>query len=47
MFSIWDQGGCDRDVNSNCPEEDIARTIACGTGIDCTNFSGEGTGRKR
>lgn len=48
VFSIWDQGGCDRDHDSNaCSGKQVARTVACGTGIECTDFGGEGTGRKR
>lgn len=31
----------------NCPEAQVANFTACGTGIDCTTFSGEGTGSKR
>ena len=46
LFSIWDQGGCDQDVNSNCPADQLAQTTQCGTGIQCTGFGGEGTGRK-
>lgn len=46
VFSIWDQGGCDQDVNSNCPADQLAQTTQCGTGIQCTGFGGEGTGRK-
>ena len=47
LFSIWDQGGCNRDKDPNCPAAQTAQTIACGTGIRCTDFGGEGTGRKR
>jgi hypothetical protein len=47
LFSIWDQGGCDQDTNPNCPASQVAKTVACGTGIKCTDFGGEGTGRKR
>ena len=46
LFSIWDQGGCDQDVDPNCPAEQVARTVACGSGIKCEDFGGEGTGRK-
>mmetsp|Transcript_26429 Transcript_26429/g.30436 ORF Transcript_26429/g.30436 Transcript_26429/m.30436 type:complete len:264 (-) Transcript_26429:352-1143(-) len=46
LFSLWDQGGCDQDVDPNCNEENLATTIACGTGVTCTGFGGEGTGRK-
>jgi hypothetical protein len=46
IFSIWDQGDCDQDVNNNCNPDDIARTIACGEGVTCSDFGGEGTGRK-
>jgi len=45
IFSLWDQGGCDQDVG-NCNPEDLAKTTACGTGVTCTGFGGEGTGRK-
>jgi hypothetical protein len=46
IFSLWDQGGCDQDVDPNCNNDDIATTIACGNGVTCTDFGGEGTGRK-
>ena len=46
MFSIWDQGGCDTDTDPNCKKEDLARTVLCGSGAKCTDFGGEGTGRK-
>lgn len=46
LFSLWDQGGCDTDVDPNCNEEDMAKTIACGDGVTCSDFGGEGTGRK-
>jgi len=45
IFSLWDQGGCDQD-KSDCDTDDIAKTIACGEGVTCTDFGGEGTGRK-
>jgi hypothetical protein len=47
LFSIWDQGGCDQDTTPNYPASQVATTVACGTGIKCTDFGGEGTGRKR
>jgi len=46
LFSIWDQGGCDQDVDPNCDDNDMAKTIACGTGVTCQGFNGEGTGRQ-
>jgi len=46
LFSLWDQGGCDQDVDPECNDEDKAKTVACGTGVDCPEFGGEGTGRK-
>lgn len=47
VFSIWDQGGCDRVKNPDCPQGQIAKTIACGTGIKCEGHGKEeGTGRK-
>ena len=46
LFSIWDQGGCDRDTEPNCPQTQVAKTIACGSGVKCEDFGGEGTGRK-
>jgi hypothetical protein len=45
IFSLWDQGSCDQDVG-NCDPDDLAQTTACGTGVTCTGFGGEGTGRK-
>jgi hypothetical protein len=33
LFSIWDQGGCDKERNRNCPANQVAKTVACGTGI--------------
>eukprot|EP00591_Stephanopyxis_turris_P000556 CAMPEP_0195507622 /NCGR_PEP_ID=MMETSP0794_2-20130614/1032_1 /TAXON_ID=515487 /ORGANISM="Stephanopyxis turris, Strain CCMP 815" /LENGTH=446 /DNA_ID=CAMNT_0040634367 /DNA_START=117 /DNA_END=1454 /DNA_ORIENTATION=- len=45
LFSLWDQGGCDQDV-SNCDPDDLAQTVACGTGVTCKGFGGEGTGRQ-
>lgn len=45
LFSIWDQG-CDRDLNSQCDPSAVAATLVCGTGVTCTDFGGEGTGRK-
>lgn len=45
IFSIWDQGDCDQD-QGGCDPDDIAQTIACGTNVICTDFGGEGTGRK-
>jgi hypothetical protein len=47
LFSIWDQGGCDQDHDTSCPDDQVAKSVACGTGIYCTDFGGEGTGRKR
>jgi len=46
IFSLWDQGGCDQDVNPNCNKDDVAKTVACGDGVTCSDFGGEGTGRK-
>jgi len=46
LFSLWDQGGCDQDVDPNCNADNIAKTVACGRGVFCTGFGGEGTGRK-
>ena len=46
IFSLWDQGGCDTDVNPNCNPNDLAQTIACGKGVTCKGFGGEGTGRQ-
>uniref|UniRef100_A0A7S1FM33 DUF3472 domain-containing protein n=1 Tax=Corethron hystrix TaxID=216773 RepID=A0A7S1FM33_9STRA len=46
IFSLWDQGGCNQDVDPNCNEDDLAKTIACGTGVTCRGFGGEGTGRQ-
>ena len=43
IFSIWDT--CDTEHNS-CDADDLATTVACGTGVTCTGFGGEGTGRK-
>ena len=43
IFSIWDT--CDTEHNT-CAEDDLASTVACGTGVTCTGFGGEGTGRK-
>jgi len=45
IFSLWDQGGCDQD-KGNCNPDDMAKTVACGSGVICTGFGGEGTGRK-
>jgi hypothetical protein len=45
LFSLWDQGGCDRDI-ANCNSDQVAQTVACGEGVTCTDFGGEGTGRK-
>ena len=45
IFSLWDQGGCDQDLG-DCDAANLATTIACGEGITCTGFGGEGTGRK-
>jgi len=45
IFSLWDQGGCDQDLDPNCNAENIAETVACGTGVSCTGFAGQGTGR--
>jgi len=44
LFSIWDQG-CDADVEA-CEEDEEATTVMCGPGVTCTDFGGEGTGRK-
>jgi len=46
IFSLWDQGGCDTDINPNCDPDDMAQTVACGEGVTCEDFGGEGTGRK-
>jgi hypothetical protein len=35
IFSIWDQG-----------TGSLAATVACGNGVTCSDFGGEGTGRK-
>ena len=43
IFSIWDT--CDTEHNT-CDADDLASTVACGTGVTCTGFGGEGTGRK-
>jgi hypothetical protein len=45
LFSIWD-GGCDQDKNPDCDPNLLASTLICGTGVTCTDFGGEGTGRK-
>ena len=45
IFSIWD-GGCDTDVDPDCDPSLLASTKICGTGVTCTDFGGEGTGRK-
>ena len=45
IFSIWDQGGCDRDFD-DCSGEKVAKTVACGKDVTCMDFGGEGTGRK-
>ena len=45
IFSLWDQGGCDQDFGE-CDSENIATTVACGKEVTCTDFGGEGTGRK-
>lgn len=45
VFSLWDQGGCNRDVSS-CAAELVANTVACGTFATCVDFGDEGTGRK-
>ena len=45
IFSVWDQGGCDRDVGG-CSADNVAKTLACGTNVTCKDFGGEGTGRK-
>jgi len=44
IFSLWDQGRCDQDINPNCDTDDIAKTIAFGEGIECMEFGGKGTG---
>lgn len=46
IFSLWDQGGCDTDTDPNCDPDDLAKTVACGKGVTCKGFGGEGTGRK-
>ena len=46
IFSLWDQGGCDTDINPNCDPDDLAQIVACGEGVTCTGFGGEETGRK-
>ena len=46
LFSIWD-GGCDQDKDTTCDPNTLAATLICGIGVTCTNFGGEGTGRKR
>jgi hypothetical protein len=47
LFSLWDQGGCDQDIDpSSCNQDNVAQTIACGDGVTCSDFGGEGTGRK-
>ena len=45
LFSLWDQGGCDQDIDPTCNPADIAQTVACGEGVVCQDFGGEGTGR--
>mmetsp|Transcript_23490 Transcript_23490/g.35667 ORF Transcript_23490/g.35667 Transcript_23490/m.35667 type:complete len:500 (-) Transcript_23490:113-1612(-) len=45
IFSLWDQGGCDQDLGG-CDSDDLAQTVACGEGVTCASFGGEGTGRK-
>ncbi|CAB9513880.1 Domain of unknown function (DUF3472) [Seminavis robusta] len=45
LFSVWDQGGCDQD-EGGCNSEDVAQTVACGSGVTCEGFGNEGTGRK-
>jgi hypothetical protein len=45
VFSIWDQG-CDKDKTPSCDPSLLASTVACGTSATCTDFGGEGTGRK-
>jgi len=45
LFSIWDQG-CDRDITPACDPSALAQTLACGAGVTCTDFGGEGTGCK-
>ena len=45
IFSLWDQGGCDQDFGE-CETANLAQTVACGEGVTCTGFGGEGTGRK-
>ncbi|GMI46650.1 hypothetical protein TrCOL_g11442 [Triparma columacea] len=45
IFSIWD-GGCDQDQDPDCDPGLLAATLICGTGVTCTDFGGEGTGRK-
>jgi len=45
LFSLWDQG-CDQDVQFNCDSGTLAQVIACGKGVTCEGFGGEGTGKK-
>ena len=45
LFSIWDQG-CDTDTDPDCDPSLLASTVACGEGVTCEGFGGEGTGRK-
>jgi len=46
LFSIWDQNGCDTSMHNTCNPNDVATVIACGTGVTCESFGGEGTGKK-
>jgi len=45
LFSLWDQG-CDQDVNPSCDPGTLATVVACGEGVTCEGFGGEGTGKK-
>jgi len=48
IFSLWDQGSCaqGKKDRSGCVDEDKAKTLVCGERVNCTNFGGEGTGRR-
>jgi hypothetical protein len=43
IFSLWDQGECDRDVRS-CAADLVARTVACGSQRDVYGFRRRGHG---
>eukprot|EP00931_Biecheleriopsis_adriatica_P058845 TRINITY_DN3510_c0_g1_i3.p1 TRINITY_DN3510_c0_g1~~TRINITY_DN3510_c0_g1_i3.p1 ORF type:complete len:637 (+),score=72.74 TRINITY_DN3510_c0_g1_i3:72-1982(+) len=45
VCSIWDQL-CTGDNAAECPEEKRVEVLACGVGVTCTRFGGEGTGAK-